>query len=78
MILIDANILIYATDPRSERDEQARGRLDGQLNGDIRVGLPWQSLLAFIRVMTNPRVFERPRLGAHCGSCSPVHSRGVA
>jgi hypothetical protein len=24
------------------------------------VGLPWQSLLAFVRIMANPRVFERP------------------
>ena len=61
MILIDANILIYATDPRSERHEQARGWLDGQLSGDTRVGLPWESLLAYMRIVTNPRVFERPQ-----------------
>jgi hypothetical protein len=25
-----------------------------------RVGFPWPSLLAFLRLVTNPRVFERP------------------
>ena len=61
MILVDANILIYATDPRSERHEQARRWLDDQLSGDTRVGLAWESLLAFMRLVTNPRVFERPQ-----------------
>lgn len=60
MILVNANILIYVTDPRSERHEQARSWLDGQLSGDTRVGLPWTSLLAYMRIVTNPRVFERP------------------
>jgi toxin-antitoxin system PIN domain toxin len=61
VILVDANILIYATDPRSEQYEQARNWLDAQLSGDTRVGLPWESLLAYIRIATNPRVFERPQ-----------------
>jgi toxin-antitoxin system PIN domain toxin len=61
VILLDANLLIYATDPRSERHEQARMWLDGQLSGDTRVGLPWESLLAFMRIVTNPKVFERPQ-----------------
>jgi toxin-antitoxin system PIN domain toxin len=61
VILVDANILIYATDPRSERHEQARSWLDRQLRGDNRVGIPWESLLAYMRIVTNPRVFERPQ-----------------
>ena len=61
MILIDANILIYASHPSSERFEQARTWLDEQLSGDTRVGLPWQSLLAFLRIVTNPKVFARPQ-----------------
>jgi toxin-antitoxin system PIN domain toxin len=59
VILVDANILIYATDPRSRQHEQARRWLDSQLSGDTRVGLAWESLLAFMRIVTNPRVFER-------------------
>ena len=40
--------------------ERARRWLDERLNGTTRVGLPWPSLLAFLRLVTNPRVFERP------------------
>jgi toxin-antitoxin system PIN domain toxin len=40
--------------------ERARAWLDDRLNGTIRVGLPWPNLLAFLRLVTNPRVFERP------------------
>jgi toxin-antitoxin system PIN domain toxin len=40
--------------------EGARVWLDGRLNGRTGVGLPWQSLLAFVRVTTNPRIFARP------------------
>ena len=61
MILVDANVLIYATDPRAERHEEARSWLDTQLSGDTRVGLPWESLLAYVRIVTNARVFERPQ-----------------
>src|SRR4051794_2410017 len=61
VILVDANILIYATDPRSENHQQARNWLDGQLSGDTRVGLPWESLLAYMRIVTSPRIFERPQ-----------------
>ena len=38
----------------------ARTWLDGQLNGPGRVGLPWPSLLAFVRLVSNRRVFDRP------------------
>lgn len=62
MILVDANLLIYAGVDSFAQHEHARRWLDDQLNGTARVGLPWASLLAFMRVTTNPRVFERPAL----------------
>jgi len=40
--------------------EVAREWLDQEFNGSTRVGLPRDSLLAFLRLVTNPRVFERP------------------
>jgi toxin-antitoxin system PIN domain toxin len=58
LILIDANILIYAHVSSFSQHDIARDWLDGQLNGFSRVGLPWPSLLAFLRLVTNPRVFE--------------------
>ena len=60
MILVDANILIYASNRDAERHEAARYWLDGGLSGTAAVGLPWPSLLAFLRLTTNPRIFERP------------------
>jgi uncharacterized protein len=38
----------------------ARDWLDQQLNGPGPVGLPWASMLAFLRLVTNPRMFEYP------------------
>ncbi len=60
MILVDANLLLYATISDFEQHKAARAWLDEQLNAPIRVGLPWPSLLAFVRISTNPRVFPRP------------------
>ncbi|MBI4862791.1 MAG: type II toxin-antitoxin system VapC family toxin [Candidatus Riflebacteria bacterium] len=60
MILVDANLLVYAHVSSFPQHEQARGWLDGRLNGGAPVGLPWESLLAFLRLVTNPRVFDRP------------------
>jgi toxin-antitoxin system PIN domain toxin len=55
-MLVDANLLLYAVDRRSVFHVPARHWLAGQLNGTRRVGLPWQSLSAFLRIVTNPRV----------------------
>lgn len=60
MILVDANLLIYARTDSFAQHERARRWLDERLNGVAPVGLPWPSLLGFLRVTTNPRVFERP------------------
>jgi toxin-antitoxin system PIN domain toxin len=59
-VLLDANVLIYAVDRRAERHERAATWLSVQLNGARRVGLPWQSLNAFLRVLTHPRASARP------------------
>lgn len=60
MILVDANILIHAFDTDSPQHASAHGWLEGRLNETARVGLPWTSLLAFLRIVTNPRVMQRP------------------
>ncbi len=59
MILVDANLLVYAHVSSMEQHDCALEWLDQQLNGSARVGLPWASLLAFVRLVTNPRIFER-------------------
>lgn len=60
MILLDANILIYARVSSFAQHRAARDWLDAQLDGSAPVGLPWPSILAFLRLVTNPRVFEHP------------------
>lgn len=60
MILVDSNLLVYAHVASFPQHEAARTWLDGQLNGPTAVGLPWESLVAFVRLVSNPRVFERP------------------
>ncbi len=60
MILVDANLLIYAHVSSTEQHPRAKSWLDARLNGNAPVGLPWPSLLAFLRLVTNPRVFARP------------------
>lgn len=55
-MLVDANLLLYAIDAKSTVHQAARKWLLAQLNGDRRVGLPWQSLAAFLRIITHPRL----------------------
>ena len=60
MILVDANLLLYAEDSRSPHHSRARSWWDGHLSGVDPVGLCWLVINAFIRIGTNPRVFEHP------------------
>ena len=60
MILVDANILLYAEDSLHPRHEAARVWWDDKLSGAGAVCLCWTALSAYIRIGTNPRVFERP------------------
>ena len=64
MIIVDANVLLYAYNVASEHHARCRDWLEATLSGTEPVGLPWQTVLAFIRIATHPRVFQRP-LPAH-------------
>jgi uncharacterized protein len=59
MILVDANLLVYAHVTSLPEHDHAHAWLDLRLNGVARVGLPWPSLLSFVRLVSNPRIFER-------------------
>lgn len=59
-MLLDANLLLYAVHERATQHAAAAAWLEERLNGSRRVGLPWQSLIAFLRIATHPRAFERP------------------
>lgn len=60
MRLVDANVLLYAVDRNAPRHRAAKRWLDDALSGNETVLLPWLSLLAFIRLTTHARVFDRP------------------
>jgi toxin-antitoxin system PIN domain toxin len=60
VILVDANVLLYAYQPRSEHHDRCRTWVEKALSGDEPVGLAWVTILAFLRISTNPRVFEEP------------------
>jgi toxin-antitoxin system PIN domain toxin len=60
VILVDANLLLYAANHAAPEHAQARAWLDERLNGPGRVGLPWPSLLAFVRLASNPLVMREP------------------
>jgi len=59
VILLDANLLLYAANHDAPEHEAARAWLDERLNGTVRVGLPWPSILAFVRIAANPSVLQR-------------------
>ena len=59
-MLVDANILLFAVDASSRFHAAAAAWLTERLNGPGRVGLPWLSLTAFLRISTHPRASERP------------------
>jgi toxin-antitoxin system PIN domain toxin len=60
MILVDANLLLYAEDSQAAQHAAARTWWDEQLSGDDPVCLCWAVLTAFVRVGTNPRVYQQP------------------
>lgn len=60
MRLVDANILVYAFTTSFPQHERARAWLDERLSDAVPLGMPWQSLVAFVRLVSNQRLFERP------------------
>jgi len=60
VILIDANLLLYAYDPDSGHHEASRHWLENVLSGSDPVRFAWVTLWAFIRISSNARVFVRP------------------
>ncbi len=60
MILVDANLLLYAYHPQSNQHEPSKAWLEGILSGSELVRFAWLTIWAFLRISTNPRAFERP------------------
>ena len=60
MQIVDANVLLYAVNERSNQHDAAKGWLDNALSGRETVGFSWITLLAFVRLATHPSVFPDP------------------
>lgn len=56
MIVVDVNLLIYAYDTTCPQHSDARKWLEGAFSGTEPVGLPWQTISAFLRVLTHPGI----------------------
>lgn len=60
MIIVDANVLLYAYDGSDPRHGRAARWLEGTVGGGEEVGLALTTVLAFIRISTDPRVYKLP------------------
>lgn len=59
-MLVDTNLLLYATDETSPFFGKASAWLIATLSGTSRVALPWLVLGGFVRLTTNRRVLASP------------------
>jgi uncharacterized protein len=60
VILVDANVLVYAVDSDSHHHRAARRWLEAALSGSAPVGFAWVVLLAFLRLTTRPGILRKP------------------
>lgn len=60
MILLDANILIYANNAEAPQYPLIRGWLEQVLDERQPVGLCWPVIWAFVRIATNSRIWPTP------------------
>ena len=56
MIVLDVNILFYSYSPASPEYEKAKACVEKLFSSPELVGLPWQTIAAFLRISTNPRL----------------------
>lgn len=56
MILVDANLLVYAHNEAAPEHAIARPWFERALNETSRVGVPWTVSLAFVRIVSNPAI----------------------
>jgi len=56
VIVLDANILFYGYSTGSPQHEKARTCIEKLFSGSEPIGLPWQTITAFLRISTNARL----------------------
>ena len=60
MIIPDVNVLVHAYNRQSAEHAVVRAWWEQTLSRSRPVGLPWVSILGFLRLCTNPRISLRP------------------
>jgi len=60
MMLLDANILIYAHNSLAAQHQRTKQWLQAALDSAEPIGMSWVALLAFLRIMTDTRTFLDP------------------
>jgi len=60
LVIVDANVLVYAVNESMPQHSRARGWLEEALSGHESVGFAWVVLLAFMRIATLPALFPQP------------------
>jgi toxin-antitoxin system PIN domain toxin len=61
MTIIDANLLLYAYNADAPQQKAAARWLKELFESGETIALPWITIWAFIRIGTNPRIWENPR-----------------
>jgi uncharacterized protein len=67
VLLIDANLLVYAYHGQSAEHAASREWLEAALSGTEPVRLAWMTIWAFLRISTSSRIFKRPMSAAEAG-----------
>lgn len=79
MILCDVNVLVYAHKEGAPHHEEWRTWLEGVLGADEAFGVSDLVLSGFLRVVTHPRIFDRPSTWSEAGAfAAAVRSAGNA
>jgi toxin-antitoxin system PIN domain toxin len=60
VILLDVNLLLYAHDAGSKDHRRAARWLEELLSRPSIVGFSWETILAFLRIATHPRILSEP------------------
>jgi hypothetical protein len=57
---VDANILVYASNELAAEHARAKHLVDELVAGPALTTLFWPVLLSYLRIVTHPRIFQRP------------------
>ncbi len=68
MILIDANLLIYAHHTAAQHHQRSKDWLEAAFDSGDRVAFSWTTLLAFVRITTSPKPFSIPLTSEEAGA----------